>query len=144
MQHDYTELYDEEDIVEMLQDMDNAITECGLWDWLKNYEPEHGKGFMFSNHSNLERIQEKIKYGGHSGSSYGWTMRVMERVAKQGWDNFRQERLKVHKPQIKLIDPLKFAEALQNSIPDGKQQYEAMRKFSEGKISYAEMRGLCG
>ena len=81
MVRDYTSLYTKSDS-EMLADADKAITECGLWDWMKTYEPEKGNGFMFGDHPNLTRINNAMKYGGHSGSSYGWTMRVMQYVAK--------------------------------------------------------------
>lgn len=144
MSRNYSDLYDDEVSIEMLQDADNAITINGLWTWLTDFKPEDGKGFMFSNHPNLDLIRNAMKYTGHSGSSYGWTMRQMEFIAKEGWDKFREERLKVHKPKVKHIDPVKFAKALENSIPNGKEQYQAMKDFSEGKISYAEMRGLCG
>ena len=33
---------------DMLGDGYNAVTETNLWDWLKEFTPEDGKGFMFS------------------------------------------------------------------------------------------------
>ena len=30
------------------QSAHKAITICELWNWLRNYEPEEGKGFMFT------------------------------------------------------------------------------------------------
>ncbi len=143
MSRNYYDLYDEDE-AEMLQDADNAITVSELWTWLADFKPEDGKGFMFSNHPNLDVIQNAMKYTGHSGSSYGWTMRQMEFIAKEGWDKFRSIRLQKYKPKVKLIDPVKFAEAFQNAVPNGKQQYQAIKDFSEGKLSYAEMRALCG
>lgn len=71
---------------EMLKDAYQAITACDLWGWMKEYTPKEGMGFMFSRHDNLDRIDKEMKYGGHSGSSYGWTMRVMEDIAKRGWE----------------------------------------------------------
>lgn len=73
----------------MLKDAYEAITACDLWGWMKAYVPEEGQGFMFSNHPNLARIDKEMKYGGHSGSSYGWTMRQMESIAKIGWEEHR-------------------------------------------------------
>lgn len=90
--HNYSDLFDEND-AEMLQDMDETITKLNLWDWMKTFEPEEGKGFMFSDHPNLELIRENSSYGGHSGSSYGWTMRMMQCIAQMGWEDFRYERL---------------------------------------------------
>ena len=72
---------------EMLRDAYQAITTCDLWDWLRTYTPE--KGFMFSGHPNLTRINAEIKYDGHSGASHAMTMRVMESIAKVGWDEHK-------------------------------------------------------
>jgi hypothetical protein len=49
-----------------------------------------------------------------------------------------------------ISDPLSFAQSLQanpevrKQIPDIDSQVNAIQKFSEGKMSYAEMRSLCG
>lgn len=169
MSRNYSTLYDNTSAA-MLQDADNAITTCELWDWLKEYEPEDGKGFMFSEHPNLTRINNAMKYGGHSGSSYGWTMRQMEYIAKHGWDLFefraREERRKEEAEKVNRIaqaannakyviikaivssnggdvTPLHIAEA-SRGVPGFEGQADAMKRFSEGKMSYAEMRSLCG
>ena len=110
---------------EMLQDARDAITKCDLWDWLKTYTPEDGKGFMFTSHPNLDRISAAMKYTGHSGASYGFTMRKMEQEAKS------------------KITPLDIAKECQDK-PGFEGQYDAMKRFSEGKMTYAEMRSLCG
>jgi hypothetical protein len=72
---------------EMLEDGYQTITDLELWDWMKTYEPEEGKGFIFSNHDNITKIGNTMKTG-HSGASYGWTMRSLESIAKNGWDKF--------------------------------------------------------
>ena len=72
----------------MLQDVDNAITECNLWDWLKTFEPGADRGFMFTSHPNIDKISSKMKYNGHSGFSFAWCMRHMESVAKDGWEKY--------------------------------------------------------
>ena len=87
---DFESIYESEMEQEMLTDAYNAITQCGLWDWIATYEPSENKGFMFSKHPNLTRIDEAMKYSGHSGASYGWTMRVMQRIAMSGgWETFK-------------------------------------------------------
>jgi len=66
-----------------------AVSLAEGWDFLKTYKPEAGKGFMFSNPPpKLQQINIKIGelYDGHSGSSYGWTMRQIEDIAKNGWE----------------------------------------------------------
>ena len=71
---------------ELLTDAHQAITACDLWDWMKTYTPDKYKGFVFSTHPNIDRINAAMKYTGHSGTSYGWTMRTMEKIAKLGWN----------------------------------------------------------
>jgi hypothetical protein len=66
------------------------------WRFLKDYVPEANKGFMFSTPPpKLEEINEAIndRYDGHSGASYGWTMRHMESIAKNGWDDYVDKNL---------------------------------------------------
>lgn len=168
MSRNYSELFDNHE-ANMLQDADNAITECKLWDWLNMYEPANG--FGVDNHPNLTLINNKMKlYDSHSGSSYGWTMRHMEYIAKHGWALFEfnireQHRKDEAKEKLnKMADsmanagyviakaimnsngnptPLDIAEASRD-VPGFKGQADTMKKFSEGTMSYAEMRSLCG
>ncbi len=89
MENKYLKLYGSHDAM-MLQDADTAITTCGLWDWMSTYNPTVGEGFMFSNHPNLDKISEVMTYQGHSGSSFAWTMRTMQQVARLGWETFAE------------------------------------------------------
>lgn len=84
----------------MLKDAYQAITACDLWDWMRVFRPKDGEGFMFANHPNLDRINEAMKYGGHSGASYGWTMRQMESLAKIGWDEHKRIVLRKRDEQL--------------------------------------------
>lgn len=90
--------YMNDHIVPYLVNAHWAITECELWDWLRTYEPPIDKGFMFSTTQERERIDAKMREqdiaGGHSGSSYGFTMRVMEYIAKNGYENYKEEYLR--------------------------------------------------
>jgi len=74
----------------MVQAGIDAVTGAEMWDWMKIYEPEEDKGFMFSDHPNLDKINSRMHklYNGHSGSSYGWTMRQLEYIAKNGFDAY--------------------------------------------------------
>ena len=63
----------------------------GGWRFLKDYVPEANKGFMFSTPPpKLQEINNAItdRYDGHSGASYGATMRQMQLIAKKGWDAY--------------------------------------------------------
>lgn len=136
------------------------------------------QGFMFSSASELREIDLYMEYGGHSGASYGWTLRNMEVIAKKGWPAFvAMVGVKPDSPDStgpvavltnlvstakvmdsaineamakKTMDPLAFAKSLQanpevrKEIPDIDAQVSAIQQFSEGKMSYAEMRSLCG
>ena len=57
----------------------------GGWEFMKTYDPP--SGFMFSTNPKLAEIQSKIDQDGtigHSGWSYGLTMRLVERIVKNG------------------------------------------------------------
>jgi len=72
-----------------------AISQCELWDWVRTYSPSDRKGFMFSITPEMQRINKKMYEqdiaGGHSGSSYGGTMRTMEFIAKNGYEMYKTD-----------------------------------------------------
>lgn len=76
--------------IAMVQAGIDAVTGAEMWDWLNTYEPDAGKGFMYSEHPNLDKINDRMQklYNGHSGSSYGWTMRQLQYIAKNGFDAY--------------------------------------------------------
>ena len=72
----------------MLKNAHQAITNAEAWDWIRNFQ---GQSFMFSNDAMIGKISKNmvaLGYDGHSGSSYGWTMRCMEHLAKNGKEAF--------------------------------------------------------
>lgn len=75
---------------EMLQDAENAINKADMWEYMK-LEPGEG-GYMYGDDDQLREIYKHIKYDGHSGSSMGWTMRVMQQLAQLGIDEFCARR----------------------------------------------------
>jgi hypothetical protein len=70
----------------MCDDAYKAITIAEAWDFVKG-DPGDG-GFMFSSSPYSAAITKAMKYDGHSGASYGWTMRVMQQIARVGWEQF--------------------------------------------------------
>lgn len=178
----------------------------GSWDILAQPDIPGENGFMFTQDARLNEISRKIgddDQCGHSGASYGWTMRNMEAIAKKGWDNYclgfskrrkqpdpqslKDKEIAELKARIATLEaennvllqremarpsvmeqaaavdsfinrtpasvaesPLAFAEAIQKDpemrrmIPDIDEQADAMKRFAQGKLSYAEMRSLCG
>ena len=147
----------------MLDDAFKAVTAANMWDFLARPDVPGKDGFMFSSWAEMKEIEKEMKYEGHSGSSYGWTMRQMEFIAKQGWDAYAEKFGKKPTPPVveqlatvlgftstlpneALTDLNVFADAIQNNqamrqmIPDIDQQAEGLRKFQRGELTYAEMR----
>jgi hypothetical protein len=68
----------------------DAITQLELWPFMRNFT---GESFMFSSAPEIRRISDRIEqlgYSGHSGASFGCTMRAMEYIAKNGLDMYEE------------------------------------------------------
>ena len=79
-------------IKNMLVNAWQAITLTELWDFVK----QDIDSFMFSNDPRVKIIydkMEKLGYTGHSGSSFGCTMRTMQYIATHGEKKFKEEQL---------------------------------------------------
>lgn len=66
-----------------------AITETKTWDFVA----ENDKSFVLSNDPQINLISKKMKelgYDGHSGCSFGCTMRNMQYLVKNGVDKFKE------------------------------------------------------
>jgi hypothetical protein len=76
-----------------LDDAYKAVTIAECWDWLAHPDvPTHGEGFMFNRSPELEKITNNMKLNdNHSGASFASVMRVMEFIAKHGWETFVNE-----------------------------------------------------
>ena len=75
----------------MLKNAHQAITLTEYWDYMKTFS---GESFMFSDSPAVSTIMSKMRqlgYDGHSGGSFGWTMRQMEFLAKNGKQAFFQQ-----------------------------------------------------
>uniref|UniRef100_A0A6C0B0K2 Uncharacterized protein n=1 Tax=viral metagenome TaxID=1070528 RepID=A0A6C0B0K2_9ZZZZ len=69
-----------------------ALTLLELWDFVK--KDPGPLGFMYSGAPEVDQIYAKVEelgYSGHSGASFGCTLRTMQYIAKNGYDNFRNE-----------------------------------------------------
>ena len=74
----------------MIKTAIHAITELELWDYLRNFSEEC---FMFTNDERVNKIYKKIEelgYEGHSGGSFSYTMRLMEFIAKNSFEDFKE------------------------------------------------------
>ncbi len=77
---------------DMLINAWQAITVTEMWNFVK----QPIDSFMFSNDRRVNIIYNKIEelgYRGHSGASFGFTMRTMQYIAKYGESKFREEQL---------------------------------------------------
>jgi len=151
----------------MVEDAFQAMEKVeGSWAYLSRPEvPEKDTGFMFSRDPIVRQISEEVDKNsqiGHSGSSYGWTMRQIEFIAKHGWDDYvkncvknqkkREDEEKARKAAIAekekparyFNDPF-FNEM--RTIPHFNAQIEEAEKLAAsqgGKLSYAQMRSIMG
>jgi len=64
----------------MVQDAYDTAVKLELLDEIKNLNPQNG--FMFTKSPVIDKISANLKYSGHSGCSFGWTMREVEYLAK--------------------------------------------------------------
>jgi hypothetical protein len=87
---DYISLGYDEDEQEMLQDAYQAIEKTKMWDYMKG-EPRGG--YTFTDDEELRIINRHLEYIGHSGFSFGWTMRTMQNIARLGEEKFIEECL---------------------------------------------------
>lgn len=72
----------------MLETAYNAITSLELWDYMKR--PTYG-GYMMSSDKEVDLIMreiQKLGYDGHSGGSFGCTMRDMQYIAQHGLSEY--------------------------------------------------------
>ena len=72
-----------------------AVTQLELWSWLSTFEPENG--FMYTPHENIDAISRKMDSlphaPGHSGASFGLTMRHLQFMAKHGMNKYKDKLL---------------------------------------------------
>ena len=66
----------------------NTITINNLWDFFKTECPPNGKGYLYWEHPNINKIGYLLSMDGHSGASFAICMRNMEYIAKNGWSAY--------------------------------------------------------
>ena len=79
------------DFTPELKMMADIITKLELWDWLCNYSPDKGKGFMWSSDKNITKISNALPHNNHSGATFAYAMRQMEFIAKNGFDEWNKK-----------------------------------------------------
>lgn len=81
------------DFRQSLNDMYNVIEEKELWNYIKNNPPSPSTGYMFSNDEVINQIgnDPRVLDSGHSGATFAFAMRCMQRIANVGFDQFVKE-----------------------------------------------------
>jgi len=81
------------DFRKSLNDMFNVIEEKELWDYIKNNPPSSETGYMFSNDDIINQIgnDPRVIDSGHSGATFAYAMRCMQRIAEIGFNQFVSE-----------------------------------------------------
>ena len=77
-----------------LIELKKTIDVLELWTWLQVEFPPEGDGFMFWDHENMDLISDKLEelYGNvHSGFTWAQSMRNIQFIAKNGFDNWKKE-----------------------------------------------------
>ncbi len=71
----------------MYEDMYTAVSNANAWEEIKA-DPGEG-GFMFGAQDLVSKISSHLNDRvGHSGASFAYTLRVMQSIARQGWNVF--------------------------------------------------------
>lgn len=83
----------------MMENAYTAVTAEALWDWFRNCPPPEEKGYMFWGHENLSLLNKHMDAVGHSGASYGMTLRAIESIAVWGWETYVGDTLRMIQSQ---------------------------------------------
>tara|TARA_B100001059_G_C17794289_1_gene562087 strand:- start:384 stop:689 length:306 start_codon:yes stop_codon:yes gene_type:complete len=73
-----------------LKDMADTVNRLGLWEWFRNEEPPKDKGYMYWIHPNINKISAGLEDNQHSGATFGYAMRCMQDIAKNGFKNWEK------------------------------------------------------
>ena len=75
----------------------NVVQNMGEWDFLRRYSPSVDTGYMADRNARIWAISKKIddEYQGHSGASMAYTMRIIEFIAKYGFNAYKQSYLRL-------------------------------------------------
>jgi hypothetical protein len=81
-------------VVRVERSTDMLAKEFDVWKFMSTYDPPEGRGFMFSDHPVTNRIMNSMEVG-HSGTSYGFTMRHLQYFAMNGGvEGYKREYIK--------------------------------------------------
>ena len=128
--------------VTMFTDAYRAVSNVpGGWEYLARPDVPQGGSFMFGPETpTMTAINSGMTFTGHSGGTYGLTLRQMEFIAKKGWDAYVASVLPPPpSPAREFLSTLP-----PNTVPNQTEQVKTFESFLDGKMSYAEMRSRIG
>lgn len=71
-----------------LKDMADTTSRLELWSWFKTESPPEGCGYTYWGHENVNKISDNLKNNDHSGATFGYCMRQIQYIAKNGFDKW--------------------------------------------------------
>ena len=76
----------------MIHSAYTTVSRLNKWDYMRRYEPSNQSGFVFDRDPIIDEISGAIEsdYGGHSGSSIGYTMRCIQYIAQNGFEKYKE------------------------------------------------------
>ena len=81
---------------EMIENAYKAVNQLELWHFMK----KDCESYMMTSSPEINKIANKmieLGYDGHSGFTFGWTMRQIQSIAKQGEKKFMENWVKNEK-----------------------------------------------
>ncbi len=57
-----------------------VLNELDYWCWIKTFDPN--RGFVMSENNHVMKIGAKLESDGHSGTTFAFTMRLLQKIAK--------------------------------------------------------------
>tara|TARA_B100000029_G_C17478309_1_gene924617 strand:- start:583 stop:873 length:291 start_codon:yes stop_codon:yes gene_type:complete len=79
---------------EGVYDLAQAADEIGAYNWFRNVEPPKDCGYSWWENETVEKLRtHKITHSrvGHSGASLACTFRILQYIARNGFDKWNNE-----------------------------------------------------
>lgn len=83
-----------------MKDMADTVTRLALWDWFHTDPPQ---SYMLWSHPNIDNISNGLANNQHSGATFAYCMRIMQAIAKQGFDKWNTPNLDSNNANILKI-----------------------------------------
>jgi hypothetical protein len=140
---DFNSLNLDETEKEMLSDAYDTITALDLWDWMRDPNTPGDKGFLFSDAPEITKIINSMNYKDHSGSSFGLTLRTMQKIAVYGWDAYLKT-IKPYKYRVTVRWPSFKGYAYEDKLYDTEAEAQAVANTRQEVIKATPYLAIFG